>query len=173
MVVNTAMVSRTGAPALPRCRCQRTSGPSGPGNNRRFRLPIAPTTMRCYAHYNNSQHWKPRRNNKINPPWLKRPWRPETTPQPENNDKKKAGTKTSLRSARSLSPQIAAGIGLHGLNKQQATRQNATTSELASWPAALQKAQENQKSELEGYQTAGRPAKRSQTPAGDAGQTVG
>jgi uroporphyrinogen-III synthase len=23
------------------------------------RLPIAPTTMRCYAHYNNSQHWKP------------------------------------------------------------------------------------------------------------------
>ena len=31
MVVNTAMVSRTVAPALPRCRCQRTSGPSGPG----------------------------------------------------------------------------------------------------------------------------------------------
>ncbi len=24
-----------------------------------IRLPIAPTTMRCYAHYNNSQHWKP------------------------------------------------------------------------------------------------------------------
>ncbi len=75
----------------------------------------------------------------------------ETTPQPENNDKKKAGTKTSLAlSAIAIAIAIAAGIGLYGLNKQQATRQNATTSELASQVAALQKAQENQKSELEG-----------------------
>ncbi|MGI4655088.1 uroporphyrinogen-III C-methyltransferase [Klebsiella pneumoniae] len=75
----------------------------------------------------------------------------ETTPQPENNDKKKAGNKTSLAlSAIAIAIAIAAGIGLYGLNKQQTTRQNATTSELASQVAALQKAQENQKSELEG-----------------------
>ena len=75
----------------------------------------------------------------------------ETTPQPENNDKKKAGNKTSLAlSAIAIAIAIAAGIGLYGLNKQQATRQNATNSELASQVAALQKAQENQKSELEG-----------------------
>ena len=75
----------------------------------------------------------------------------ETTPQPENNEKKKAGNKTSLAlSAIAIAIAIAAGIGLYGLNKQQATRQNATTSELASQVAALQKAQENQKSELEG-----------------------
>ncbi|EIW1679801.1 uroporphyrinogen-III C-methyltransferase [Klebsiella pneumoniae] len=75
----------------------------------------------------------------------------ENTPQPENNDKKKAGNKTSLAlSAIAIAIAIAAGIGLYGLNKQQATRQNATTSELASQVAALQKAQENQKSELEG-----------------------
>lgn len=75
----------------------------------------------------------------------------ETTPQPENTVKKKAGNKTSLAlSAIAIAIAIAAGIGLYGLNKQQATRQNATTSELASQVAALQKAQENQKSELEG-----------------------
>ena len=75
----------------------------------------------------------------------------ETTPQPENNDKKKAGNKTSLAlSAIAIAIAIAAGIGLYGLNKQQATRQNSTTSELSGQLAALQKAQESQKSELEG-----------------------
>ncbi|MCY7269764.1 uroporphyrinogen-III C-methyltransferase [Klebsiella variicola] len=75
----------------------------------------------------------------------------ETTPQPENNDRKKAGNKTSLAlSAIAIAIAIAAGIGLYGLNKQQATRQNATTSELSGQLAALQKAQESQKSELEG-----------------------
>ncbi|MDU0950231.1 MAG: uroporphyrinogen-III C-methyltransferase [Klebsiella sp.] len=75
----------------------------------------------------------------------------ETTPQPENNDKKKAGNKTSLAlSAIAIAIAIASGIGLYGLNKQQATRQNATTSELSGQLAALQKAQESQKSELEG-----------------------
>lgn len=64
----------------------------------------------------------------------------ETTPQPENNDKKKAGNKTSLAlSAIAIAIAIAAGIGLYGLNKQQATRQNATTSELSGQLAALQK----------------------------------
>lgn len=75
----------------------------------------------------------------------------ETTPQPENNEKKKAGNKTSLAlSAIAIAIAIAAGIGLYGLNKQQASRQNETTSELSSQVAALQKAQESQKSELEG-----------------------
>lgn len=75
----------------------------------------------------------------------------EATPQPENNDKKKAGNKTSLAlSAIAIAIAIAAGIGLYGLNKQQATRQNATTAELSGQLAALQKAQESQKSELEG-----------------------
>ncbi|ENE7049225.1 uroporphyrinogen-III C-methyltransferase [Klebsiella variicola] len=75
----------------------------------------------------------------------------ETTPQPENNDKKKAGNKTSLAlSAIAIAIAIAAGIGLYGLNKQQATRQNATTAELSGQLAALKKAQESQKSELEG-----------------------
>ncbi len=75
----------------------------------------------------------------------------ETTPQPENNDKKKAGNKTSLAlSAIAIAIAIAAGIGLYRLNKQQATRQNATTAELSGQLAALQKAQESQKSELEG-----------------------
>ena len=75
----------------------------------------------------------------------------ETAPQPENNDKKKAGNKTSLAlSAIAIAIAIAAGIGLYGLNKQQATRQNATTAELSGQLAALQKAQESQKSELEG-----------------------
>lgn len=78
----------------------------------------------------------------------------ETTPQPENTDKKKAGNKTSLAlSAIAIAIAIAAGIGLYGLyglNKQQASRQNETTSELSSQVAALQKAQESQKSELEG-----------------------
>ncbi|HIE8566383.1 TPA: uroporphyrinogen-III C-methyltransferase [Klebsiella variicola subsp. variicola] len=75
----------------------------------------------------------------------------ETTPQPENNDKKKAGNKTSLAlSAIAIAIAIAAGIGLYGLNKQQATRQNATTAELSGQLAALQKAQESQKSELKG-----------------------
>ncbi|WP_232556366.1 uroporphyrinogen-III C-methyltransferase [Klebsiella variicola] len=75
----------------------------------------------------------------------------ETTPQPENNNKNKAGNKTSLAlSAIAIAIAIAAGIGLYGLNKQQVTRQNATTSELSSRLAALQKAQDSQKSELEG-----------------------
>ncbi len=48
----------------------------------------------------------------------------ETTPQPENTEKKKAGNKTSSAlSAIAIAIAIAAGIGLYGLNKQQATRQ--------------------------------------------------
>ncbi len=78
-----------------------------------------------------------------------RPWRPHHSQR--TLEKKKAGNKTSLAlSAIAIAIAIAAGIGLYGLNKQQATRQNATTSELASRSRRCKKAQENQKSELEG-----------------------
>ena len=83
----------------------------------------------------------------------------ETTPQPENNEKKKAGNKTSLAlSAIAIAIALAAGIGLYGLNKQQVTRQNETSSELASQLAALPKERAGKR-----HQTAGRPVERSQT----------
>ena len=76
----------------------------------------------------------------------------DTTPQPENNvEKKNGGSKTSLAlSAIAIAIAIAAGIGLYGLTKTQATRQSEASAGLSSQIAALQKAQENQKSELEG-----------------------
>ena len=76
----------------------------------------------------------------------------ETTPQPENNvEKKNGGSKTSLAlSAIAIAIALAAGIGLYGLTKTQATRQSEASAGLSSQIAALQKAQESQKSELEG-----------------------
>lgn len=75
-----------------------------------------------------------------------------TTPQPENNvEKKNGGSKTSLAlSAIAIAIALAAGVGLYGLTKTQATRQSETSAELSSQIATLQKAQESQKSELEG-----------------------
>ncbi|HCB1501304.1 uroporphyrin-3 C-methyltransferase [Klebsiella oxytoca] len=79
----------------------------------------------------------------------------EKTPQPEkeknNVEKKNGGSKTSLAlSAIAIAIALAAGVGLYGLTKTQATRQSETSTELSSQIAALQKAQESQKSELEG-----------------------
>ena len=76
----------------------------------------------------------------------------DTTPQPENNvEKKNGGSKTSLAlSAIAIAIALAAGIGLYGLTKTQATRQSEASAGRSSQIAALQKAQENQKSELEG-----------------------
>lgn len=76
----------------------------------------------------------------------------DTTPQPENNvEKKNGGSKTSLAlSAIAIAIALAAGIGLYGLTKTQTTRQSEASAGLSSQIAALQKAQENQKSELEG-----------------------
>lgn len=76
----------------------------------------------------------------------------DTTPQPENNvEKENGGSKTSLAlSAIAIAIALAAGIGLYGLTKTQATRQSEASAGLSSQIAALQKAQENQKSELEG-----------------------
>ncbi|MEE7533990.1 uroporphyrinogen-III C-methyltransferase [Klebsiella huaxiensis] len=77
----------------------------------------------------------------------------EKTPQPEKNnvEKKNGGSKTSLAlSAIAIAIALAAGVGLYGLTKTQATRQSETSAELSSQIATLQKAQESQKSELEG-----------------------
>ena len=76
----------------------------------------------------------------------------DTTPQPENNvEKKNGGSKTSLAlSAIAIAIALAAGVGLYGLTKTQATRQSEASAGLSSQIAALQKAQESQKSELEG-----------------------
>lgn len=77
----------------------------------------------------------------------------EKTPQPEKNnvEKKNGGSKTSLAlSAIAIAIALAAGVGLYGLTKTQATRQSETSTELSSQIATLQKAQESQKSELEG-----------------------
>lgn len=77
----------------------------------------------------------------------------EKTPQPEKNnvEKKNGGSKTSLAlSAIAIAIALAAGVGLYGLTKTQATRQSETSAELSSQIATLQKAQESQKSKLEG-----------------------
>ena len=75
----------------------------------------------------------------------------DKAPQPENTGKKNGGNKTSLvMSAVAIAIALAAGVGLFGLNKQQVSRQNETSTALADRVAELQKAQESQKNELEG-----------------------
>ena len=75
----------------------------------------------------------------------------DKAPQPENTGKKNGGNKTSLvLSAVAIAIALAAGVGLFGLNKQQVSRQNETSTALSDRVAELQKAQESQKNELEG-----------------------
>ncbi|WBW61248.1 uroporphyrinogen-III C-methyltransferase [Klebsiella electrica] len=75
----------------------------------------------------------------------------DKAPQPEKTGKKNGGNKTSLvLSAVAIAIALAAGVGLFGLNKQQVSRQNETSTALADRLAELQKAQESQKNELEG-----------------------
>lgn len=75
----------------------------------------------------------------------------DKAPQPENTGKKNGGNKTSLvLSTVAIAIALAAGVGLFGLNKQQVSRQNETSTALADRVAELQKAQESQKNELEG-----------------------
>ena len=75
----------------------------------------------------------------------------DKAPQPEKTGKKNDGNKTSLvLSAVAIAIALAAGVGLFGLNKQQVSRQNETSTALADRLAELQKAQESQKNELEG-----------------------
>ncbi|MFK3708355.1 uroporphyrin-3 C-methyltransferase [Raoultella sp. BIGb0138] len=75
----------------------------------------------------------------------------DKAPQPENSGKKNGANKTSLvLSAVAIAIALAAGVGLYGLNKQQVSRQNETSTTLADRVAELQKAQDSQKTELEG-----------------------
>ncbi|HCJ6375927.1 MULTISPECIES: uroporphyrinogen-III C-methyltransferase [unclassified Citrobacter] len=75
----------------------------------------------------------------------------DTTSQPVNNTEKKSKNSTALiLSAVAIAIALAAGVGLYGWGKQQATTQTATSDALANQLMALQKAQETQKTELEG-----------------------
>ena len=75
----------------------------------------------------------------------------DTTPQPETTEKKHGSNKTSLAlSAISIAIALAAGVGLYGLVKKQATNQVATNDELVTQITALQQAQQSQKAELDG-----------------------
>ncbi|MRS92230.1 uroporphyrinogen-III C-methyltransferase [Enterobacteriaceae bacterium RIT714] len=78
----------------------------------------------------------------------------EITPQPEKTEKtvekKNGSNKTSLTlSAVAIAIALAAGIGLYGVVKKQATTQSETSDALVNQITALQKAQETQKTELE------------------------
>ncbi|WP_341516795.1 uroporphyrinogen-III C-methyltransferase [Citrobacter gillenii] len=74
----------------------------------------------------------------------------ETTPQPVKAEKKNHNNTALILSAVAIAIALAAGVGLYGWAKQQATTQTATSDALATQLIALQKAQESQKSELEG-----------------------
>ncbi len=75
----------------------------------------------------------------------------DTTSQPVNNTEKKSKNSTALiLGAVAIAIALAAGVGLYGWGKQQATTQTATSDALANQLMALQKAQETQKTELEG-----------------------
>ena len=74
----------------------------------------------------------------------------ETTPQPVKAEKKNHNNTALILSAVAIAIALAAGVGLYGWGKQQATTQTATSDALATQLIALQKAQESQKSELEG-----------------------
>ncbi|MGL4723762.1 MAG: uroporphyrinogen-III C-methyltransferase [Scandinavium sp.] len=80
----------------------------------------------------------------------------DITPQPENAEKKNAekkhgSNKTPLvLSVVAIAIALAAGVGLYGLVKQQNVNQTTASDALVNQVTALQKAQETQKSELEG-----------------------
>ncbi len=80
----------------------------------------------------------------------------EQTPQPENAEKKNAEKKNSSNkvplalSVVAIAIALAAGIGLYGLVKKQNTNQTTASDALINQVTALQKAQESQKSELDG-----------------------
>lgn len=79
----------------------------------------------------------------------------ETTPQPEaqkptDAEKKNGGAKTSLvLSAVAIAIALAAGVGLYGWGKQQAVNQNTANDTLANQLVALQKAQDDQKTQFD------------------------
>ena len=80
----------------------------------------------------------------------------DVTPQPENAENKKAEKKNGsnktplVLSVIAIAIALAAGAGLYGLVKQQGVNQTTASDALVNQVTALQKAQESQKSELEG-----------------------
>ncbi|MGU3525719.1 uroporphyrinogen-III C-methyltransferase [Enterobacteriaceae bacterium C23F] len=80
----------------------------------------------------------------------------DTTPQPDNTEKKSTEKKNGSSKAPlalsilAIAIALAAGVGLYGLVKQQTNSQTSANDTLATQVTALQKAQESQKSELEG-----------------------
>ncbi|MCS2159779.1 uroporphyrinogen-III C-methyltransferase [Scandinavium sp. H11S7] len=80
----------------------------------------------------------------------------EQTPQPEIAEKKNAEKKNSSNKAPlalsvvAIAIALAAGIGLYGLVKKQNTNQTTASDTLVNQVTVLQKAQESQKSELDG-----------------------
>jgi uroporphyrin-III C-methyltransferase len=80
----------------------------------------------------------------------------EVTPQPENAEIKNAEKKTSSNKAPlalsvvAIAIALAAGFGLYNLVKQQGVNQTTANDALVNQVTALQKAQESQKTELEG-----------------------
>jgi Uncharacterized enzyme of heme biosynthesis len=80
----------------------------------------------------------------------------DITPQPENAENKKAEKKNGsnktplVLSVIAIAIALAAGAGLYGLVKQQGVNQTTASDALVNQVTALQKAQESQKSELEG-----------------------
>ncbi|MDX6020771.1 uroporphyrinogen-III C-methyltransferase [Scandinavium sp. V105_16] len=80
----------------------------------------------------------------------------EVTPQPENAETKNAEKKKSSNKAPlalsvvAIAIALAAGIGLYSLVKQQGANQTSASDALVNQVTALQKAQESQKTELEG-----------------------
>ena len=74
----------------------------------------------------------------------------DNAPLSQTAEKKNGGNKTSLTlSVVAIAIALAAGAGMYGLMKKQNISQTASRDELASQVAALQKAQDTQKSELE------------------------
>lgn len=74
----------------------------------------------------------------------------EITPQPEKAEKKGKNNTPLVLSVVAIAIALASGVGLYSWGKQQASRQNASNDALVSQLTALQKAQESQKTELEG-----------------------
>lgn len=80
----------------------------------------------------------------------------DVMPQPENAEKKNAEKKNSsnktplVLSVVAIAIALAAGAGLYGLVKQQNANQTTASDTLIAQVTSLQKAQESQKSELEG-----------------------
>jgi len=88
----------------------------------------------------------------------------DTTPQPQKAEKKGRTNTALVLSVVAIAIALASGVGLYSWGKQQAGKQTANNDALVNQIAALQKAQETQKTELEGI------IKKQATQLDDAGR---